>query len=212
MTESMPWQPKRSKMHVCTCKFVVSFRTAKMCLLPWLHRRFGSTMHDPFSDWDLKSHPRRESPFLPLNHITQFPTSVFQYVCFKEKRALEIANELVGTKKDRLSLESVRKKAINQRFSSAEDAGHACIIISATMVQVPISDTPRQDLGGPGAIFPQGRFCRLPPWTSSNLPNLRSCFHLPSLDQLPAGRQLLAGQHRSQEMHTIGTEVGREGG
>jgi hypothetical protein len=137
MTESMPWQPKRSKMHVCTCKFVVSFRTAKMCLLPWLHRRFGSTMHDPFSDWDLKSHPRRESPFLPLNHITQFPTSVFQYVCFKEKRALEIANELVGTKKDRLSLESAfvfsppftrsaacRKAAASRTAQESGDAHH----------------------------------------------------------------------------------------
>ena len=84
---------------------------------------------------------------------------------------LEMASELVGTKKGKLSLESARKKAINQISSSpqtsqkiAEQQKTLGMPVSATMVQVPTSDMPKQGPGGPGLYrFSPGKILSTPP-------------------------------------------------
>ena len=112
-----------------------------------------------------------------------------------------MANELVGTKKDRLSLESMRRKAINQISSSPQSTQKDSaqqktlgVAVSATMVQVPISDTPRQGLGGPGAYrFSPGKILSTPPVDQLKSPEPAFVFS-PPFTRSAARRKAAAGR------------------
>jgi hypothetical protein len=119
--------------------------------------------------------------------------------------ALEMANELVGTKKDRLSLESMRRKAINQISSSPQSTQKDSaqqktlgVAVSATMVQVPISDTPRQGPGGPGAYrFSPGKILSTPPVDQLKSPEPAFVFSPPFTRS--AARRKAAASRMAQE-------------
>ena len=112
-----------------------------------------------------------------------------------------MANELVGAKKDRLSLESMRRKAINQISSSPQSAQKDSaqqktlgVAVSATMVQVPISDTPRQGPGRPGAYrFSPGKILSTPPVDQLKSPEPAFVFS-PPLTRSAARRKAAAGR------------------
>ena len=119
--------------------------------------------------------------------------------------ALEMENELVGAKKDRLSLESMRRKAINQISSSPQSAQKDSaqqktlgVAVSATMVQVPISDTPRQGPGGPGAYrFSPGKILSTPPVDQLKSPEPAFVFSPPFTRS--AARRKAAASRTAQE-------------
>ena len=134
--------------------------------------------------------------------------------------AIKMANELMGTKKDRLSLESARKLAVSQITSSpkmsqrvTESSAQPKVVgvaLSATMVQLPESDSPRQSPGGRGVYrFSPGKILSMPPVEQLKSPEPAFVFS-PPLTRSAARRKAAASRMVQEPGDTGHEDKGRE--